>query len=215
MELSKEVDEALERLWIMTREESKNPVSRTELNLDERITEALFKQGFITFSKDALQLTEKGNQESALMVRRHRLAERLLVDVLNTEDATLMHDTACKFEHHLGHGLDENICTLLGHPKTCPHGKAIPPGRCCQEKLRQAEKVVSPLSEMVRGRSGVIAYLANPETSELQKLMSMGVIPGTPLKLLQSFPSYLMELGQTQFAVDRKIADAIYVRLTG
>ena len=47
----------------------------------------------------------------------------------------------------------------------------------------------------------------------IKKLMAMGLLPGTPVKLIQSFPSYVFRLGYTQFAVDRKIADEIYVKL--
>lgn len=43
--------------------------------------------------------------------------------------------------------------------------------------------------------------------------MAMGILPGAPISLIQSFPSYVFQVGQTQFAVDKEIAEAIYVRL--
>jgi DtxR family Mn-dependent transcriptional regulator len=124
-----------------------------------------------------------------------------------------MHEKACKFEHLLDRGLDESICTLLGHPKICPHGKPIPPGPCCLEKEAAPAKVVSPLSQLSPGQSGRVAYIYALETNKLQKLMAMGILPGAPLKLLQDFPSYVFTAGETQFAVDKEIAEAIYVRL--
>jgi DtxR family Mn-dependent transcriptional regulator len=157
-------------------------------------------------------LTSRGRPEAVNVVRRHRLAERLLADVLGTGD-TLTHEKACKFEHLLDRGLDESICNLLGHPKICPHGKPIPPGKCCIEKQTQAQKVVSPLSQLAQGQKGKVAYIYAPETGKLQKLMAMGILPGAPIGLIQAFPSFVFQAGQTQFAVDKEIADAIYVRL--
>ncbi len=77
----------------------------------------------------------------------------------------------------------------------------------------QAQKVVAPLSQLARGQKGKVAYIYAPESSKLQKLMAMGILPGAPISLIQSFPSYVFQAGQTQFAVDKEIADAIYVRL--
>ena len=81
------------------------------------------------------------------------------------------------------------------------------------EKQTQAQKVVSPLSQLAQGQKGKVAYIYAPETGKLQKLMAMGVLPGAPIGLIQEFPSFVFQAGQTQFAVDKEIADAIYVRL--
>ena len=64
------------------------------------------------------------------------------------------------------------------------------------------------------GQQGTVAYLYAPEASKLQKLMAMGVLPGAPVRLIQSFPSYVFQAGMSQFATDREMSDAIYVRLT-
>ena len=80
-----------------------------------------------------LSLTPAGRVEAEQAVRRHRLAERLLQDVIAMRGAQV-NEAACEFEHSLHHGVDEYICTLLGHPTTCPHGRPIPPGRCCRER---------------------------------------------------------------------------------
>jgi len=75
------------------------------------------------------------------------------------------------------------------------------------------QKVVTPLSQLALGQKGKVAYIYAPESSQLQKLMAMGILPGAPVSLIQSFPSYVFQVRQTQFAVDKEIADAIYVRL--
>jgi DtxR family Mn-dependent transcriptional regulator len=212
MELEEKAEELLETLWIRTEEEKEDILSLDDLRGMKKPIQQLLKAGYISVSDNRVTLTNKGRPEARSVVRRHRLAERLLADVLGTRDM-LIHEKACKFEHLLDRGLDESICNLLGHPKICPHGKPIPPGRCCQEEQMQAQKVVAPLSQLAQGQKGKVAYIYAPESSKLQKLMAMGILPGAPIILIQSFPSYVFQVGQTQLAVDKEIADAIYVRL--
>jgi putative ABC transport system ATP-binding protein len=82
-----------------------------------------------------VHLTETGSRRARDVVRRHRLAERLFKDTFAIDDSEA-HTQACKFEHIISPELDQRICTFLGHPKTCPHGNPIPPGDCCDEKLK-------------------------------------------------------------------------------
>ena len=212
MELREQAEEILEKLWIRTVENKEDSISLDELGKGKKPTEQLIKAGHISVSDDRLRLTSSGEPEARMVVRRHRLAERLLTDVLGAGD-TLIHDKACRFEHLLDRGLDESICSLLGHPKVCPHGKQIPPGRCCQLERAPMQKVVAPLSQLARGQTGKVAYIYAPESSKLQKLMAMGILPSVPVTLIENFPSYVFQTHQTQFAVDKEIADAIYIRL--
>ncbi len=212
MELEEKAEEILETLWIRTEEKKEEPFTLDNWELTEnKPIKQLLDAGYISVSDNQVVLTSKGRPEATNVVRRHRLAERLLADVLGTRDM-LIHEKACKFEHLLDRGLDESICSLLGHPKVCPHGKPIPPGRCCQQKQMQAQRLVSPLSQLAQGQKGKITYIYAPESNKLQKLMAMGILPGAPISLIQSFPSYVFQVRQTQFAVDKEIADAIYVR---
>jgi DtxR family Mn-dependent transcriptional regulator len=214
MKLEEKAEELLETLWIHTQERKRDSLSLTELEVsqgDEPLSQ-LVKAGYVSVTDSQVRLTEAGLAEATTVVRRHRLAERLLNDVLGASD-TFLHEKACKFEHLLDRGLDENICTLLGHPRLCPHGQPIPPGRCCQERLQWPHRVVAPLSEMLPGQQGRIAYIYASESAKLQKLMSMGILPGVPIVVEQTFPSYVFRVRQSQFAVDKDIANAIYVRL--
>ena len=213
MELEEKAEEVLETLWTHTEERKETSTSLDDLAVAEKEPiEQLLEAGYISLTDGRVRLTEKGRPFARNVVRRHRLAERLLADVLGTRDM-LIHEKACKFEHLLDRGLDESICSLLGHPKVCPHGKPIPPGRCCQQEQTQAQRLVSPLSQLAQGQKGKIAYIYAPESNKLQKLMAMGILPEAPISLIQSFPSYVFQIRQTQFAVDKEIADAIYVRL--
>ena len=122
MELEENAEEILESLWIRT-EDKKKPLTLDDLEVTEnKPIKQLLNAGYISVSDDQVVLTSKGRPEATNVVRRHRLAERLLADVLGTRDI-LIHEKACKFEHLLDRGLDESICSLLGHPKVCPHGK--------------------------------------------------------------------------------------------
>jgi DtxR family Mn-dependent transcriptional regulator len=213
MELEEEAEELLETLWIRTQEAKETSIPLAELaGADQKPVEQLLGAGYITLTDDQVRLTDTGRPHAQSVVRRHRLAERLLVDVLGAGDR-LMDERACKFEHLLDRGLDESVCSLLGHPKVCPHGKPIPPGRCCYEERVSPRRIVSPLSQLAQGQIGKVAYIYAHGSEQLQKLMAMGVLPGAPISLIQSFPSYVFQIQQTQFAVDKEIADAIYVRL--
>ena len=78
-----------------------------------------------------VELTDRGRQRAADIIRRHRLAERLFTDSLSLDSETEIEQQACKFEHILSPEATDKICSFLGHPKTCPHGAPIPPGQCC------------------------------------------------------------------------------------
>jgi putative ABC transport system ATP-binding protein len=78
-----------------------------------------------------VELTQRGRQRAADIIRRHRLAERLFTDSLAMDSETEIEQQACKFEHILSPEATDKICAFLGHPRTCPHGAPIPPGPCC------------------------------------------------------------------------------------
>lgn len=216
MELKEEAQEILETLWVQTEEQKKKSVAFAELEeLDGDGVQQLLQAGYIASEDDHIVLTPEGRKEAEMVIRKHRLAERLVADVFHSEEQA-MEEHACKFEHLLGAGLEANICTLLGHPKVCPHGKPIPPGKCCLAGLEQPQRVISRLSEMKAGQGGRIAYIHTPQSgqsTQLQKLIAMGILPGAPIILLQTFPSYVFQVRQTQFAIDKETADCIYVRL--
>lgn len=203
-------EEILEILWIEL-VENKKPL-RMGVFRDNDTFRELEKEGYISISRDRVSLTEKGERAARLCVRRHRLAERMMVDILDLKK-DLIHDAGCKFEHALHKGVEEEICTLLGHPKICPHGQSIPEGACCRDIKRSPRRLILPLSEMESNQRGRIAYLHTDERSVLKKIMSMGALPGQNITLLQKFPSYVFKIGQSEFAIDKEMARSIYVRV--
>ncbi len=205
--LSERAEEILETLWLETVENRKTP----DLSLfrDDTGFKELLDQGFVT-SGPGGGLTNKGTEESRQCVRRHRLGERLFADVLRIKPG-LVHEASCRFEHMLHKGIEDNICILLGHPKTCPHGKPIPPGACCKDNKHRFQSVVMALSEMKKGQKGKIAYVHTSDREMLRKIMAMGALPGLAVMLLQQFPSPVFQIGESQFAVDKELADRIRV----
>ncbi|OGP65456.1 MAG: hypothetical protein A2169_03555 [Deltaproteobacteria bacterium RBG_13_47_9] len=210
MKISERAEEILETLWISTVEEKKT-CSVGLAEREEAVSE-LLKGGYIELSGGEASLKEKGREEGEKIIRRHRLAERLLADVLDVKKGTL-HEIGCKFEHLILKEVEEHVCTLLGHPKSCPHGKPIPPGRCCEKSAREVARVVSPFKDMEAKDRGMIAYLATNDKGRLHKLMAMGALPGLQITMIQKFPSYVFQIGQSQFAIDKEMAEGIYVRL--
>lgn len=69
------------------------------------------------------------------------------------------------------------------------------------------------LTELKQGQKGIVAELNTNDENILKKLMSMGILPGMPLRVIQTFPSYVFQVGYTQVAVDKTIASAILVNL--
>lgn len=67
--------------------------------------------------------------------------------------------------------------------------------------------------DMTRTQEGVVAELVTDNGSILRKLMSMGILPGTRIRLIQKFPSYVFQVGYTQVAVDYEIASVISVNV--
>ncbi len=215
-ELSESAEEVLAGLWVSKTEQEEPSRRGCELAITDREAALVQLRDFSLIHEHdgTISLTPSGEIEAASIIRRERLAERLLTDVLAVGDEQAT-EAACRFEHLLRKGIDDQVCTLLGHPKACPHGSPIPPGDCCRDRSRSAGTVISSLAELAAGQAGVIAYLHGTRREMIQRMLAMGVAPGARITLLQTAPSYVLQVGQTQLAVDRETAEDIYVRIAG
>lgn len=74
-----------------------------------------------------------------------------------------------------------------------------------------ASSALKPLTQMKKGEKGIIADYATNDGNILKKLMSLGILPGSSLEVVQTFPAYVFQAGYTQVAVDREIASVILV----
>ena len=211
MTLTDRAEEILESLWVNLVEEKKEKGDASILKDDDALKE-LVDAGYAQVRDGQITLTHRGKEEARNCIRRHRLAERLFVDVLDIKKR-LVHETSCKFEHLLHKGLDENVCILLGHPKRCPHGKPIPEGDCCKDIRKAPKKLIMPLSELEVNKRARVSHLQTQDHEVLQKLIAIGTLPHTDIKLIQKFPSYVFQIGKSQFAIDKELASCVYVRV--
>jgi DtxR family Mn-dependent transcriptional regulator len=211
------LDEILESVWMLV--ESGEPRSAERIietshtgSADRRHIDKLIEHGYLTLSgENRYDFTEKGKSRAGDIIRRHRLAERLLVDVLNVRENVAIESDACVFEHVLSPEVTEHICTLLGHPAKCPHGHDIPRGKCCERAQKQVETAVIPLAELAPGASGRVVYIATADHQRLDRLTSLGLFPGRVVKVHQKEPLLILLLGETQLALEKRLVDDVYV----
>ncbi|MHC5053558.1 MAG: metal-dependent transcriptional regulator [Planctomycetota bacterium] len=217
MSRSRESEEVLQALFSLD-EEGKTPVPPADLVARARVGEAALgeavREGLALERPEGVTFTDVGRKQGALLARRHRLAERLLEDVLRVGDSAV-EPTACEVEHFLVEEVTDSICTLLGHPRVCPHGKPIPPGACCAAGTRRASPVVEALSNLDTGDAGAVAYVHTSSPDRLDRLASFGLVPGTELSVHQTWPSTVVRIGETELAFDRETAEDIFVRRAG
>jgi DtxR family Mn-dependent transcriptional regulator len=170
----------------------------------------LARRELIVFQNETIDLTDKGFRTAEKIIRRHRLAERLLADVLHMSPEEV-EAGACEFEHMVAEEIADSICILLGHPRTCPHGSAIPQGRCCQQHSRECLSAAIPLLEMPIGIWGRIAYICSENDDRQHRLGRLGVLPGRAIKVHQVRPSLVAILESSRVAMEESIARDIFV----
>jgi len=205
----------LEAVWT-AREDQRSDVeeiiARSGLEDAREILQKLAAEGLVTVEGGTALLTEAGDREASEIIRRHRLAEVLLRQVMDLGEESVETE-ACEFEHSLNPEVVDSICTLLGHPRTCQHGKPIPSARCCEKFRTEVQPLVQRLSDLKVGQAGRITLIAPRHHSRLDRLGSLGVVPGADVRLHQKFPSFVIAIGETTVAVDREIADEIFVKV--
>ncbi len=215
--MKERLDEALELLWVLG-EEGHHDLKRFRLSSDDGdvdvLIDALKAGGFVTMSDVSINLTDKGTAVAKGLIRRHRLAERLFTDVFDLSKDTMEED-ACKVEHILSEELTDSVCTFLGHPPVCPHGKPIPRGECCRKYSVDVRPVVSRLTDFEVGHAGKIVFITPSEAARIGRLSSIGIIPGTTIRLLQRKPSIVLQMDETTIAIDPELAKEIFVKKIG
>lgn len=210
----REAEEILEIIW-MKKEEGKRDLCVVEDEIKseklQNLLEEMQKDGLVMVADAQVSFTDKGEREAAALIRRHRLAERLLVDVLDTREDSI-EEPACQFEHLVSEEVTEAICTLLGHPKVCPHGLPIPEGKCCATARKEIKSLIVSLDKVEVGEWVRVSYIMARHHPRLHKLMSFGVAPGVKIKLHQKSPAYVIQVEETQIALEKEIISDIFVR---
>jgi len=215
MRIDTQIEELLERLWTQ-REQAVTvvPDLRGEtFDFDPRppLEESL-RRGWVRAVAGELTLTADGERRAAGVIRRHRLAERLLLDVVQLDNAA-MEAGACELEHShiLSEEATDRVCAFLGHPPTCPHDRPIPRGACCEKFTQDVRPLVTPLSEGTIGANYRIVFIASRSHRRIDRLCALGVIPGAEVHLHQRAPAFIVQVGATDIALEPEIAADIYV----
>jgi len=211
---SEEVAEVLEAVWTL-QEQKVATLEEVSRNAATTVSDGLFdtlrNDGLIAIDDTGhVKLLPQGRELAEQIIRRHRLAERLICDVLGShvDDSEV---AACEYEHLLAQGITDSICTLLGHPRYCPHNKPIPEGECCRQARDELKPIVVSCDQLRVGESARIAYFSTREHSRLLKLSSLGISPGISMKLIQKWPAYVIQCEETEIALEPEVAKNIYV----
>ena len=85
-------------------------------------------RGLVSYNKAGVRLADEGQKIGAVMMRNSRLLEVLMDSALKVE---IDEEMVCGVEHHMKPKFTDALCTMLGHPRRCPHGHDIPEGECC------------------------------------------------------------------------------------
>ena len=214
--LTQSVEEYLEAVFKLTRDGSPATVGQVAAALDvsppsvSEMVRRLRSAGLVADDGGSgITLTAEGRAEGARLVRRHRLSERFLVDLLDMPwDA--VHEEACKLEHALSPEVEARLAAQLGNPRTCPHGQVIPDadGELDEEPVR-------PLSTLDAGDAGTISCVTEEKADLLRYLASLGLLPDTDVAVESVAPfggPVLVRVAGAQYALGREVAGKIMVR---
>ncbi|MBM4356147.1 MAG: metal-dependent transcriptional regulator [Deltaproteobacteria bacterium] len=213
MELSRDQEHALETL-LMDEERGGEPdESAACAHVDRPAAEVfalLVAAGLARMTGDRLVLSAEGREQGQGILRRHRLTEVLMANVLGA-DRRKAFDVGCRMEHEMLPEFVEAICILLGHPATCPHGRPIPPGRCCVSRRTVVESQVVPLTALRPGERARVLYIQPRTHGRLHRLTSYGLSPGVVVELHQRQPAFCIRFEGTELALARDVAEDIHV----
>jgi len=216
----------------------KQPASTTDISKTLKVAPAsvtemlkkLAEKGYITHSPyHGTRLTTSGKRTAENIVRKHRLLERFLHDVLKV-DKTQVHYQACGMEHSLSDEAAESLCRFLRHPETCPdNGKIIPPcnlqiGSCAEcierhnkgleENGKNSQDRVA-VGNLEQGQTGKISLIRGGY-NVIQRLLDMGLKPGTKICAVRVTPPsgpVEVSVGNSKIVLGKGMASKVFVDL--
>lgn len=177
------------------------------------------RDGLVTVHPDRhLVLSDTGRELATRVMRRHRLAERLLTDVIGLE-WHLVHEEACRWEHVISTDVERRLVAILDHPVSSPYGNPIPAlhelgvdsapegfldgTELLSYRLADGqahEVVVRRMSEHLQNDSGLLA-----------SLRAAGVLPGVPVRATMAGRSLLIGVAEHEALVPGSVAEHVFV----
>jgi DtxR family Mn-dependent transcriptional regulator len=209
------IEEYLEAVYRLEREGPGVTTSRLASSLGvaaasvSGMLKKLAKDGYVEpVARGEVKLTRKGLEIGVRVLRRHRLAERFLTDVLGMPWDEV-HAEACVLEHAISANVERRLLALLNEPHTCPHGQPIPP-------LDLSDPVCAgqPLAQLPQGASGRVESVTEELPEILRYLADIGLRPGSNLTIVQKAPlggPLTIDVGGVQHAISLELAGMITV----
>jgi len=158
-----------------------------------------------------VRLTAPGQKVALLHIRRHRLVERFLVDVLKFGWHEV-HEEAEVLHRGINQRLEDRIDALMNHPTVCPHGDPIPTQAGEMPELKDR-----PLAVIPPGATGKISRVKTREPEKLKYLAEIGLVPDTPFELISRAPfngPLRLKLGRQEQIIGAELAAALWVTST-
>lgn len=167
------------------------------------------REGWLTLDeRNVMRLTPAGRTYATAIMRRHRLAERLLVDVLKVPWHQV-HEEACRLEHAISDNLEAHLVALLGDPGSCPHGNPIP---------GSANTVdfgpLLTLSSVKTGSSAVVRRIDEELEAQPKRMFELeqaGLMPGRIVRMTgANNGSFTLDVDGQSVTVDATVAGLVY-----
>ncbi len=206
----------MEAIWRL--QEKTSPVKTGELAEQLQVTPGAVTNTLTHLGKHRLivrnryrgiTLTEKGRAIALQVIRKHRLAERLLTEVLRM-DWSRVHDAACELEHAMTDEMIRPLEKTLKEPTTCPHGNPIP-----NESGHVHEEKSEPLSHFRPKDKAVLVKITDEKSDMLGYLASLGLMPGAVVEVQEKAPfegPIIVKVMGASYALGRNVASVVQAR---
>jgi DtxR family Mn-dependent transcriptional regulator len=172
--------------------------------------QSLISQSLISVNPSGtLTLTAAGRERARALLRRHRVVERHLTDVLGF-DLPSAHTEADRLEHQVSAETAQALAEQLGNPETCPHGNPIPEAR-----PQSARAPLTALTACAPSTCATISRIALETPAALQHLATLGLLPNIEIEIEQVAPfggPVIVRVGRAHYALGRGLAARIWVK---
>lgn len=217
--ISRSAEEYLETIYRLEREGGGGLVPLTALAEHlavsavsaNQMVRRLEERGFLTYTPyQGVALSEEGRARAASLIRRHRLWERFLADVLGVPWEEV-HQEACRLEHATSPLVEAHLARFLEEPRTCPHGYPVP-----DEQGAAASPEGSSLMEVEPGARVQVVRVPERDPQLLRYLGQLGLSPGTVVEVEERAPFggvLMLRVGGVRHALGREVAEQVRVRL--
>lgn len=184
----------------------------------------LVRDGYIEMdAKRQVTLTEEGNKAAEAVLRRHRLTERFLVDMLGMQWHQV-HEEACRLEHFISGAVEDRVIASLNYPTTCPHGNPIPGSVANARTYLKDQGAVRLSSLTLRDKATIllISEVVEDEEALILYLHDKGLTPGTQLTVVakeddkepghSEEENFKLLVEEREVCISKAVANKIWVR---